>query len=418
MLQVNDALETAGPGLDLDATDAVADRFDGAVVLYVVSTVLVFVSLAVFLRQAYVAAQRLGVRELRYSPTWALLGWLVPVMALWVPKRIVDDVWRSANARDSSWTVKDTPGLVTVWWTGVIVTLFASRVAFSNPLLLRLFTILDVLVALLGIAVVLGITRRLASRAAALGSPMKDGDLMAARAPAGAPSWTVPVLAVAASVLLLSGTAAATIQGAELPAGAEGSPAAVADPAPTSPPPLLAAPSPLPLPAAGTALPASDLEGRLRDPGPDYTQASDATSELGDLDADALAEREGLTGQEATDSAAGLRLLGFQTARGHVWAGDDLAIFVVYRFEEPKGAQRLLAGIAEDSEGAFTSATVPGAPSFQATVENDVVSSGYLARGRFVYEVTTVTLGSDEPDRAEFDRLLKAQRDLAERSDP
>ncbi|GLZ29485.1 hypothetical protein Lesp02_16750 [Lentzea sp. NBRC 105346] len=50
----------------------------------------------------------------RYHRAWIWWGWLVPVVWFWIPKRIIDDIWRASDPTGSR-------RLVTWWWTAWIV---------------------------------------------------------------------------------------------------------------------------------------------------------------------------------------------------------------------------------------------------------------------------------------------------------
>ncbi len=56
--------------------------------------------------------------EPRYSVGWAVGGWFVPVLGLWRPKQVVDDVWRSVDARrgDDGMGTPPRSLLVGTWW--------------------------------------------------------------------------------------------------------------------------------------------------------------------------------------------------------------------------------------------------------------------------------------------------------------
>ncbi|MDP3713637.1 MAG: hypothetical protein Q8R60_14270 [Mycobacteriales bacterium] len=178
-----------------------------------------------------------------------------------------------------------------------------------------------------------------------------------------------------------------------------------------------ARPAPTASPTAAVPLADADLEGRLPGPG-GFTRVDDTASRLGDLTVSGFASRFSSSAAEAQTSEQGLRLLGFEASRGHLWSGDEgLYGCVIVRLATRKGADRLLASSREDATGTFTSATVPGAFTFVDEVEGFSVQHGLFVRDRFVYEVTLTTL-EPETDHAVFDRLLLAQRDHAERSDP
>lgn len=188
---------------------------------------------------------------------------------------------------------------------------------------------------------------------------------------------------------------------------------------PAGPAARASAPQATPAPTSSpAALDDGDLEGRL--PAPEgFTRVDDAEARLGELTVGAFARRFSSTAAQAETAERGLRLLGYQAGRGHLWSDDEGRLYgcVVVRMATRKGADRLLASSREDAAGTFTSATVPGAFTFVDDVEGFSVQHGLFVRDRFVYEVTLTTL-EPEVDHAVFDRLLLAQRDHAERSDP
>ncbi|WP_049563869.1 DUF4328 domain-containing protein [Nonomuraea sp. SBT364] len=64
---------------------------------------------------------------------WLFLGWVIPVIALWFPKRIVDDIWY-ASAR-ATHPARPPKLLINLWWaawlTAVLVTYGARRLLVS-----------------------------------------------------------------------------------------------------------------------------------------------------------------------------------------------------------------------------------------------------------------------------------------------
>ncbi|RKS76140.1 uncharacterized protein DUF4328 [Actinomadura pelletieri DSM 43383] len=62
-----------------------------------------------------------------WSSPWVILGWIVPIMNLWVPRGVVGAVWRvSAPHRESPWPVN-------LWWTAFLAYLIGGRFASTNP---------------------------------------------------------------------------------------------------------------------------------------------------------------------------------------------------------------------------------------------------------------------------------------------
>jgi hypothetical protein len=73
--------------------------------------------------RAYSNLPRLGFRELRYGPGWAIGSWFVPILNLWRPKQIANDIYRASDPAKSPrlnyWTEPLTPLLG--WWWGLFI---------------------------------------------------------------------------------------------------------------------------------------------------------------------------------------------------------------------------------------------------------------------------------------------------------
>jgi hypothetical protein len=55
-----------------------------------------------WLFQARRKAVVIGGAAQRWSSPWVVLGWVIPVASLWIPRRIVIDVWRASAPGRSS----------------------------------------------------------------------------------------------------------------------------------------------------------------------------------------------------------------------------------------------------------------------------------------------------------------------------
>lgn len=71
--------------------------------------------------RAYKNLPGLAVGDLRFSTSWAVLGWITPGFNFFRPKQIVDDVWRGSHPHappfSSSWRVGPVPIWSSLWWT-------------------------------------------------------------------------------------------------------------------------------------------------------------------------------------------------------------------------------------------------------------------------------------------------------------
>jgi hypothetical protein len=93
----------------------------------VVGLTLLAVSLAtavlfvMWFSRAYRNLPRLGVGELRYGPGWAIGAWFVPILNLFRPKQIADDLWRGSDPdlpREAGdrWRAGRVPTVFAWWW--------------------------------------------------------------------------------------------------------------------------------------------------------------------------------------------------------------------------------------------------------------------------------------------------------------
>jgi hypothetical protein len=91
--------------------------------LHWLQVAVLIVTAIVFIRwfhTAYRNTASLGTSELRFKPGWAIGAWFVPILNLWRPKQIANDIWRASepeatpSAGESSRT--GNTGLLTLWW--------------------------------------------------------------------------------------------------------------------------------------------------------------------------------------------------------------------------------------------------------------------------------------------------------------
>lgn len=87
-----------------------------------IQTLLLLIAAGVFIAwffQAYKNMRRLGVQNMRYGNGWAIGSWFVPILSLWRPKQIANDIWRGSERGTevyAGWKQVPVPGLVHWWW--------------------------------------------------------------------------------------------------------------------------------------------------------------------------------------------------------------------------------------------------------------------------------------------------------------
>ncbi len=108
----------ANGGLPVDAPTIEHHRHVLSVIAapIAVATAVVFV---VWFHRAYWNLPRLGIVHLRYGTGWAVGAWFVPILNLFRPKGIADDIWRGSDPAlpaTSPLPVRRVPLTLTLWW--------------------------------------------------------------------------------------------------------------------------------------------------------------------------------------------------------------------------------------------------------------------------------------------------------------
>jgi hypothetical protein len=84
--------------------------------------------------RAYSNLSRLGISPLRYGKGWAIGAWFVPILNLFRPKVIADDIWRGSDVTlpvESRLPGKQAPLTFAVWWVTFILSGIASGVGLG-----------------------------------------------------------------------------------------------------------------------------------------------------------------------------------------------------------------------------------------------------------------------------------------------
>ena len=159
---------------------------DQTSVIAIVELVTLCVSGVCFIawfHRAYSNLRSLGATSTRYATGWAIGPWFVPILNLWRPKQIANDIWRGSDPRhprqQPSWREPVSP-LLWLWWgTLLLLTILNRAVAqdwssAATAHAIRSATRLDIatevasiIAAGLAIAVVRTMTKRQSERARA-----------------------------------------------------------------------------------------------------------------------------------------------------------------------------------------------------------------------------------------------------------
>lgn len=107
---------------DLDDAD---DFFTGVWVLYVLLTIALAVVWAVWFRRLRLNAEVFAPGAHRFSPGWAAGAWFTPVVNLWFPKQIANDIWRASSPQGPHAANR---GLLNGWWVTWIVAMVMNSI--------------------------------------------------------------------------------------------------------------------------------------------------------------------------------------------------------------------------------------------------------------------------------------------------
>jgi Domain of unknown function (DUF4328) len=94
---------------------------------------LTSVGFLVWFHRAYTNLQALGMEHLPYTPGWAVGAWLVPLLNLVRPKRMMDTIWRGSDpdrprTADAFWRDGPVHALVHWWWAVFLLQWLVDRV--------------------------------------------------------------------------------------------------------------------------------------------------------------------------------------------------------------------------------------------------------------------------------------------------
>jgi Protein kinase domain/Domain of unknown function (DUF4328) len=122
--------EPPGPG----TPSALSDLVFGAEGLVLLLVAVLFLA---WFRRVYRNLEALGARGLRFKAGWAVWGWFVPVLGLFRPKQLLNDVWRASDpdlpADDpASWRRRPVPGVLTWWWLAFLASMTTRAITTQS----------------------------------------------------------------------------------------------------------------------------------------------------------------------------------------------------------------------------------------------------------------------------------------------
>jgi Domain of unknown function (DUF4328) len=101
--------------------DRAASVGSGTVVVGVAALMLTGTVFVAWGRRAYRNLPALGITDGRWWTTWTVVGWLIPGANLFVPKLVMDDLWRASNPSlplipGPGWSRRPVGAVVHRWW--------------------------------------------------------------------------------------------------------------------------------------------------------------------------------------------------------------------------------------------------------------------------------------------------------------
>ena len=93
------------------------------------------IAFIVWFRRAYRNTAGLGATGMRYKPGWSTGAWFVPILNLFRPKQISNDIWRASDPelprQATGWQGNEVHALIHWWWAIWIVAGFFSNISAS-----------------------------------------------------------------------------------------------------------------------------------------------------------------------------------------------------------------------------------------------------------------------------------------------
>jgi hypothetical protein len=108
-------------------------RIAAAYIAQAIAYVLCAVAFIAWMHRARINTEALGDRSQRYGAGWAVGGWFVPILNLWRPKQVIDDIWVSSDAAGTPDGAPRRPIPMSFhgWWFCWIASLFAERASIQ-----------------------------------------------------------------------------------------------------------------------------------------------------------------------------------------------------------------------------------------------------------------------------------------------
>jgi hypothetical protein len=93
--------------------------------------ILLLITAIAFLRwlhRCYVNLVAVGTRDLRFTPGWAVGYWFVPILNLFRPKQILDELWRATSPLDDGDSAGAKTSLTALWLCALLTSAVTARI--------------------------------------------------------------------------------------------------------------------------------------------------------------------------------------------------------------------------------------------------------------------------------------------------
>ncbi|WP_112272662.1 DUF4328 domain-containing protein [Lentzea terrae] len=135
----------------------VADVLSGIwLVAYVVAAILFML----WMNRARRNAEAITPQQHRFRNVWVVIGWLIPVVNLYIPYAVMQDIWRASDRSQPTLGLqhREPSGLVLLWWICFLASNFSLTLSAQYGVALAVFAtisaLLSVAAAVLGAQVI------------------------------------------------------------------------------------------------------------------------------------------------------------------------------------------------------------------------------------------------------------------------
>ena len=114
--------------------------------LSIASLIAAAIAFLTWIRLAHHNLEPIGVRNYRFSPGWAVGAWFVPILSLYRPYQIMEEIWKGSYPRITAldaWENSDVSILLGLWWITWLISTWIGNLAFN--LIFRIQTIDDLI---------------------------------------------------------------------------------------------------------------------------------------------------------------------------------------------------------------------------------------------------------------------------------